>query len=498
MGKVADQIYLGWRRLLVTVLAAAIMLGGCTAVEEPELTLPRAFSSIDVPGQVQSIPEHATSPDGRHILASMTDNDGAHVILLRMNANETALTKIESVGSNWLKQAFFSYRPIGWMSETQFLYAKVGWQPSGIKKDQRSVVLVVGDSSNGSFEEVASVPLPSGGTEILYVPDRSKAFISLKTSIWEFDTVHRNLRLVKDGLPDNPYLNPVPSPSGEYYVYAREEADTRGLYILDTATGEERVLTAYGETRSFYPSWSFDGKYVAAYTAERKPGSTGTTWRDYDIIEGEDTAQSVGQRITVFDAQGSTISSAKVEGKRLASFRWADNSDSIAFLTGTRLPSDAIPAISNEGLWVATIGPGQVVPKMLAPISESESGMSPWAYPVAFDAAGEGVYYDLYENGTWYAREGSEPVRVAEGSWTPLTADETRPIYWGGVLALVDELGPKVGLYLMAGGEAVKFAEYPRATVLAYAGWTLVIFAGEPVPPYPGSGQVIAYTVTRQ
>lgn len=229
------------------------------------------------------------------------------------------------------------------------------------------------------------MPLPSGGVEILYVPDRSKALICLKTPIWEYDTVQKSLRLARDDLPDTLYLRPIPSPSGEHYVYAREDEGRRDLYILDTATGEERLLTAHDQTRSFYPAWSFDGAYVAAYTVERKPGSTGTTWHDYGILEGEDTAQAVGQSITVFNTLGATVSTVKVEAKHLGSFIWADTSHSIAFLTGTVQASDVMPVLSCDDLWVARIGAGQVVPKMLTVIPKSESGSSLWTIPVAFD-----------------------------------------------------------------------------------------------------------------
>jgi hypothetical protein len=147
---------------------------------------------------------------------------------------------------------------------------------------------------------------------------------------------------------------------------------------------------------------------------------------------------------------------------------------------------------------MATVDAAESDLKMLAEISKSPSGGSLSAQPVAFDVSGEGVYYWVYDNGTWYARANAEPVRVSEGSWMPGPNGAARLTSWHAVLAIMDEWGSKVGLYLMAGGRSIKFAEYPRAWVLAYGEDTLVVFAGSQVPPYPGSGQVIAYSVTRQ
>lgn len=488
-------------RKLAAALVVAVMLGGCATSEQTELVLPQAFASIETPGQVRSTPEHSLSPDGKYILATMSDDGGAHLVLLQLGAEGSTVIEIDSVGRDWLEQAFFSYQPIGWISETRFLCAKVGWQPRGSNKDQRGVVLAVGDASTRSFEETAFIPLPSSGVRTLYVPDRAKAFIDCKTSIWEFDTVQKSLRLVRTGLPDSPYLNPVPSPTGAYYVYPREDEGREGLYILDTATGEERTLMPNGETRSFYPSWSFDAKYIAVYTVGRKPGAAGTTWHSYDVFEGEDMAQPVGQAITVLDPRGKVVSSIKVEGKYVTSFLWADNAHNLALVAGTRQPPVGPPSISTDSLWMAKIGTSKSDPRMLAAIPTSPSGGFLTAHPVAFDVAGEGVYYDVYERGVWYARESAEPVRVAEGSWWGAWGpDAPRPVLRDGVIALVDEPGPKVGLYLMSGGKGIRFAEQPGAWawVLAYDKSRLVIFAGSPVPQYPGPGHVIAYSVTRQ
>jgi hypothetical protein len=484
---------------LVVATVAVMVFGGCATSEQTELVLPQAFASIETPGQVRSTPEHSLSPDGKYILATMSDDGGAHLVLLQLGAEGSTVIEIDSVGRNWLEQAFFSYQPIGWISETRFLCAKVGWQPSGSNKDQRGVILAVGDASTRSFEETAFIPLPSSGVRTLYVPDRAKAFVDCKTSIWEFDTVQKSLRLVRTGLPDSPYLNPVPSPTGAYYVYPREDEGREGLYILDTATGEERTLMPNGETRSFYPSWSFDGKYIAVYTVGRKPGAAGTTWHSYDVFEGEDMAQPVGQAITVLDPQGKVVSSIKVEGKYVTSFLWAGNAHNIALMAGTRQPRVGPPSISTDSLWMTRIGgTGQSVPRTLAVIPKNASGGFLTAHAVAFDVAGEGVYYDVYEKGVWYARESAEPVRVAEGSWWGAWApDAPRPVIWDGVVALVDEAGPKRGLYLMSDGTGIRFAEHPRTRVwvLAYDKSRLVIFAGSPVPQYPGPGHVIAYSV---
>ncbi len=496
-------------KVLLAIIAASVILGGCDTtqgLERPAVS--EVVGSIEIGGEMYSAPEHAMSPDGKHVLATVRDGEGTHLVLVRVAAGEPAVVRIESISRTWLEKASFYYRPIGWISETRFLYAKIGWQPGGSRKGQRGMMLAVGDASTGKTEDTVFIPLESGGARTLFLPEQGKLLIcsdpipsyggdeKVRLCVW--DVAEKTLKTIRDDLPYNPYLKPAPSPTGEYYVYAREDQGKAGLYILDTATGEERILARNAETRSFYPAWSFDGKYIAAYTVGRKPGATGTSWHDYAVFEGEDTAQPVGESITVFDTHGNIVPSISVDGNYIASFMWAGNSHSLAFLAGPELRIDLWRTIARDTLWAASLpdGHSEFRTKKLATIPRSESGKPLWWNPVAFDAFGKGVYYQVYEKGTWYAREGGEPVQVSQGAWMGPAADGVHPVFGGGVLALVDEPGPKVALYFMVGRESIRFAEHPRAWVLAFNEDKLVVFAGTPVPPYPGSGRVVTYSVT--
>lgn len=156
--------------------------------------------------------------------------------------------------------------------------------------------------------------------------------------------------------------------------------------------------------------------------------------------------------------------------------------------------SDVVPALSYDGLCVAGIGTSQAAPKVIAAIPESVAGGSLWAVPVAFDSDGIGVYYDVYGKGTWYAREGIGPIQALQGSWS---RGDAHPILGGRVLAVVREAGSKTALYLMAGEDALRFAEHPNVSVLAFDSGRLAVFArsgtGRSEP-----GRVIEYNMTRQ
>lgn len=102
--------------------------GSPAAVPGDASTLPHArlMGSTEVPGQVSSSPGQAVSPDGKHVLATVSSDAGEQLVLLPLREETLGLIEIDSVDREWLTQWYFSFNPIGWLSNTEFLYAKVG------------------------------------------------------------------------------------------------------------------------------------------------------------------------------------------------------------------------------------------------------------------------------------------------------------------------------------------------------------------------------------
>jgi len=296
---------------------------------------------------------------------------------------------------------YFSYYPVGWISETRCVFAVQGTQTAGPNKGRRGVAVHVADVATGKTSEsweVAFIPTKDGTT--LSSPVRAgKAFLQVPGAIWEFVMADQTLRLVKGNLPLGDrhlgQFSPQISPDGKHYMYDRWEDGLAGIYLLDTATGEERLLSGPGESASFYPSWSPDGRLIAAYTAERKkspaPGVEQYPLNAFDVVYGEEGPLAAGAAITVFDLSGKVVQTVRVEGKWVTHFRWSPDSIHLGFVAGPVLRGeDILPDIEPDGLWLAKVGES---PALLTAIGHSTPAERVYVGICAVDEDNRGLVY---------------------------------------------------------------------------------------------------------
>ncbi|MGE5484317.1 MAG: hypothetical protein ACM3X4_04775 [Ignavibacteriales bacterium] len=369
--------------------------------------------SYEIEGELWTINFKETmSPDGRWVLATQTDTAGVKMVALPLDGAAGDPRILHSADRAWTSNNVFGYYSLGWLSGTQCLFATQGWQNTGPHKGQRGVAIFAGDVAKdpASVEEVGFIALPDGSLNSgILIPERKKAYLHVPRTIWEFDAANNRLRQVKSDLPSYDGLFfPKPSPDGRYYVYDIREDDAYGIYLLDTETGQQRPLLPAGETMSFYPFWSPDGKYIAAYTVYKKQGAKATQpgqaidWADYDILEGEDGPQSASDAITVVDLDGKVAHTIKVEGKKLSTFRWGPGSNAIGFLTGNvGTAGGGVEQVIHDGVWLAPSGDALKdgaagEPLMAAAVERSEPGEDVYITIGAVDADGGGVLYTEY------------------------------------------------------------------------------------------------------
>lgn len=501
-------------------------MAGCSPQEttpvvivEPQLIVETAVEGFIVNSDLS---EHLVSPDGSYFLAVRNDGLGSYLGVFPIDVvDEEASGEIpvESVSREWLLASSFSYWPLGWTSDTEFVYAKVGWQPAGTHKGERGVALVVGrfDRNSGtvSADEEAFFELPYRDSVLrtLFLPERNQVYLNNNTTIWRFDVAQRQLAVLKSGLPDYVYRQPVPSPDGNYYVYELNEKDKSGVFIFDTTTLEERPLLPNGDTMSFFPAWSLGGKYIAAYTVPRKEGSTGTSWHDYRLFVGEDTAQSIGTSIIVVDTQGKPVATIQLEGKYVQGFLWSHNDHAIGFVASTELESRSpdewlYRATACESVWMARIGQasGSNTPVHLGDIPRTGDGEpQPYTWPVAFDAKSQGIYCHVSRSGIWYFGQGADPAKLFDGRWPGMEA-QTPIVFGDSLVALIDREENKSEFYLLDGASAAKFGESDSfwAWIVAHTGEKLVVFqgvteSGAPMEywPYPETGKLAVYNMIK-
>lgn len=516
------------KRFAATVLlGVSLIMAGCSPQESTPVVIvePELISENNIDGFVVNpeLSADLVSPDGSHFLAVRNDGLGSYLSIFPVDPVDQEPFQdipVESVGREWLLSSWYSYWPLGWTSDTEFLYAKVGWQPTGTHKGERGVALVVGrfdrDSATISVEEAAFFELPYSNSALrtLFVLERKQVYLNNNTTIWRFDVAQRQLTVLKSDLPDYIYRRPIPSPNGDYYVYELNEQDKSGIFIFDTTTLEEKPLIPNGDTMSFYPAWSYDGKYIAAYTVPRKEGATGTAWHDYRLFVGEDTAQSIGTSITVVDTGGNLVATIGVEDKYVQDFLWSHNDHTIGFVTSTEAESHSpddewlYRLTVCDSVWMARIGQasGTEATIHLGNIPNTgDSEIPPHTLPVTFDAKSEGVYCHVYRSGIWYFGQGDDPARLVDGLWPGMEA-QTPLIYGDSMVALIDSGDNKCEFYLLDSANATKFGESDSfwTWIVAHTGEKLILFrgvteSGAPAEywPYPENGMLAVFNMIK-
>jgi len=415
--------------VLVSALILAVVMTGCSPGETPAHETPRQvpqepakvptttdqaefkeIHSYEIDGQLWTLnPGQTISPDSRWVLATQTDADGTRVIALPLAENPAGAQVLHSADRNWTENRLFGYYPLGWTSPRRCLFLVQGWQNAGPHKGKSGIAIYESDlGDRGAItDEVAFIELRNGMVKSAFlVTGTKKVYLHVSKTIWECDLNSRKTRVVADGLPVYDGLFFVkPSPDGRYFAYDLYEDGAHGVYILDSETGVQRPLLPTSETMSFFPAWSPDGKYIAAYTVRKKSkpqeaSGQGPLWQSYDVLEGEDGSQPVADAITVVDTTGRVVQTIRVEGQKVGYFRWGPRSNAIGFLSGSvQTVEGGIGQLQAEGVWLVPSGEGlskeaHAEPLRLATIERSKPDENVYAMVWGVDPDGGGVLYN--------------------------------------------------------------------------------------------------------
>jgi len=554
------------------VLACVIVLAGLTlaisgcsvpgcfrtpGVHVPTLD-PHLIAAFEFPGTGWNLsPEKMLSPDSKHLLVVRSDAQGRHLVAVSLEsrngsswentsrnttqtdtrvgnltpnlaAKRAQETKFHSLSGKETSREF-GYYPLGWISNDKCLFAIFGWMNDGPKQGKRGLSVREGDLEKGksrpgvsASSELVFEEIPKGYCRsVVYMPDIGKVYFSVATpttdgtgttEIKEFDAKKRTVRLVKGGLPlYDGLFNPKLSPDGKYYVYNIYEPNRNGLYILDTATGHEKLLIPAGDNLTFLPEWSDDSRYIAAYTVRKLAGRQTTALKDYNIFFAEDGPMPVGESITVVDTKGKIVKTIEVPGKFLTGFRWSRNSVTLGFMGGTEKECDspiypeATREINFDSVWLCDVTQNGDLVK-LADISKTAKDR--YVYPVVCTPDGQGFFYETYEQegiSVWYASRQKEPVGitgqgpvvVSGGAWGFPSS-----VYFGDSLLAMIREDNKTSLWLLGSDKFWKFAEFNRLgqiTVFGFNENILVIYKGDPNASLQdeGSSQILVYKMTK-
>ena len=439
---------------LVLILLMTMALGACSRpVPKPELVLnPKVVAQRQVTGDLYTRERgQAISPDGKYLLAEQRDAQGVRMVAVSLDSAAAKDVVFATVDPVWTSDNYVSLPPIGWTSPTTCIFLVSGRQSQGPHKDKTGVAIMSADVTKPGAEETGFIELQQGYFHsATFVAERSKLYLHVSRALWEFDFSQKALRLVKGDLPTYDSLFYIRiSPTGEYAVYDLHEADKDGLYIVETATGKERPLLPTGETMSFLPQWSPDGKYIAVYTAKQKPGAADLPiWERYQVYQGEDSLLPIASEITVMDPQGTVQKSIKVAGKTLAYATWAQNSTTIGFMAGVPrppitgddgFPSDQRPsAVSYDSAMLADVpGTSQEAVRVADLQSLPELTGSPSVNMAFVVPSGKGLFFNAFTEEKaefWYASRDLPPAKISDGSWQFYGVE---PVYEDSIVGVV-------------------------------------------------------------
>lgn len=452
---------------VITLLAAAIVLSACARPPVDDTGRPGSLgagesriepqevASFECDGEIRPANERqAISPGGKHVLAVQSGEAGMNLVAIALEGDGQRVRTLHSVDRAYMQKAAFGYHSLGWLSETRCVFAITGWQNSGPHKGRRGLAVLTGDLESGSCEEVAFIAMPEGILRsAVFARETGKAQFCMSapgasSAIWECDVREGRTRLIRGSLPVyDGMFRAQRSPDGRY-VYELHENDATGTFILDAETGMEKPLLPRGETMSFLPSWSPDGRYVAAYPVNRKSGAPASQDRwtssgNYDLLAGEDGPRPAGGAITVVGVDGKIVQTIRVEGKTLSTFTWSPSSDAIGFVAGrVQELAGGLGEVYPESVWLAWMG-GSGSTVKVADIPRDDPGDRAYVVVHSVDPDGQGLLYTDYRDqktAVWRARRGPsgtapQPVKVDDGA---LVFTGGKPVYGESFVEIVE------------------------------------------------------------
>jgi hypothetical protein len=474
-------------------------LSGCVKPpsEEPEIPKlvlePTLVYSTTLSGWAwTNEPSQAISPDGRYLLLAQHDSDATRLVAFPLparvagdeqNSSEPGKFQDEpvvlrSVDRQWTIDNGLEYIPIGWLSDNECLFVSSGKQDQGKHRNKQGISVLAGDITQKQVRELAFIPLEYAlvrnaalDTEHnMLILDASNSIITVDLESYAVNTVKQEPPTFQGSLAAEL------SPDRTAAVYNLHEEGKNGVYMLDLGTAAETPLIPSGDTMSFYPVWSPDGQYVAAYTVARKPGAgsgeaTDTSAMNYELYLGEDSPMPFGASITIVDKAGQPVNEVSITGRILGHLKWSADSKHIGFVSCAKpkpaqigatsgpdggLESDAqgnweIPSLRADSMWIADVATGATA--KIADLSSISTGETVSIYPLAFSPDSKGLFYQVIQeksNSIWYGAKDqaqtqpgqTTPVKVIDGLWYE---NDPLPVFDNQLSAIIGETGATGG-----------------------------------------------------
>ncbi len=504
---------------LAATLLAVVLLAGCSRVTptppsppEPQTVTvvdPVELARFEYDGQlVTADTDRCVSPDGKHLLAAILGDEAQTMsaIPLPQEGSDPSLEghpagspiDLYSVDTSWAKDNLVQWLPIGWLSNEKPVFIVHGWQNQGEHYGERGTAVMVGDLATVTVSPVAFMESPEFGgiVDEFVLTDAGTLIIRVSEKIWSVDVQSGAKRLIREDFPNyGPLFYFAISPKGDHAVYSLNEDDSRGIFIMDLATGDERPLLPAGDTLSFYPSWSPDGKYIMAYTAKVLPDPSGQGLQLYTLLPAEDGPFPAAQVLTVVDVQGNVVKTINPEdpdaaadgqsqtqgqtGQFLFRFDWLADSEHMVFVSGpvTLGKWGEVQSMDYTGVWIGDVNPESepVQCADLLDMGEAIGGDINYIYPVSSLPDGSVALLSIHgadSSSIWKMSVDGPATKVTDGWWE---SARLRPYFFDSVVGVV---GGDSGYGLQVVGPDDAFGLGPKTTsewsILGHNGQVLI------------------------
>jgi hypothetical protein len=479
-------------RLLQIIICVTLFFAfsaGCAKPEPKTATFlePIVIRQIALDGQLAaSNRDQIISPDGKYLLAAVRGEEFEKMAAIPITEEETVFS-LYSIDTSWTKNNLVQWYPIGWLSNAEAVFIVHGWQNQGIHKGERGTAVFVGNIESQETSLVAYLHVPTQGhiVETASLTSEGKLHLQVSNEFYEVDLTSGDFRLISDNFPNYYGISVVAvSPNKDKIVYSVYQEDKSGIYIMDIATGEEKPLLPTGETLSFFPMWSPDGKYIAAYTLEKVADNIDNETPRYNFIPGEDGPIAAAAKITIVDLEGNIVKLMSMEDRYLMNARWLSDSSSLMYLAGPVHFGKwgEVLSMKCSEAWFENIDQ-DAVPSKVADISKLEEETLEhiaYIFPVASLPDSKSALLNIAGAQTasvWHVSPTSDPVKVADGWWeTP----RLTPAYKDSTVGVIST-GEKTGLYLVGPDSILELGESSSVwrTITAYNSELLIIQESE-------------------
>ncbi|MGI6642695.1 MAG: TolB family protein [Bacillota bacterium] len=502
-------------RAICLVLAAVILVGCSRTVVPPEepktvtVVDPVELTRTEISGQWLTVDQsRCISPDGKHLLAVVLGESTETMSAIPMPETDGGpgqdlgdSVALYSIDTSWTKHNLVQWIPVGWLSDAKCVYIIHGWQNGGEHHGQRGSAVMVGDITTETSSLVAFMEAsePREIVDEAVLTEHGTLVFRVLEKVWSVDIQSNTKRLIRKDFPNYGSLFYFAlSPRGDYAVYSLNEHDRTGIFIMDLATGTERPLLAAGDTYSFYPVWSPDGRYIMAYTASSSPDASGQGLQLYRMLPGEDGPFAAAEAITVADVHGEVVRTIALgkdgqdgqDGEQgesqsseatqfLFTSAWLADSEHVVFVSGpvTLGKWGEVRSKDYTGVWICDVTTDSEPVKCadLLAVRDEIGETINYIYPVASLPDGRSALLNL--GGTeagcvWRVGEDGSNSKVLDGWWT---TPRVQPYFLDRVVGIV-RLEEEARCWLVGPSEAMPLDEITGddVSIVAYNDGVLV------------------------